>query len=466
MNYFFLFILSLISLDTLSKAYVRFSPDEGKFAFQDIFERIDSASNSIDMTLYSWSHPSLMPHLKNALQRNIQLRMVLHPKLAKKEKIKENIMILNEMGAKIKISPKDMHEKMLLIDDRFLLNTSANFSMGAQNKYSENFIFHINEGEPQIQSLIRQFQNEFEILWNYARESAKGELYRDSTSEIRTFNKEFLEQDNILFSSSENYNQTIMAKAIKGSKLKLKIKNKQSWVVRDEIIRQIQRAQVSIDLNLNHFFIKEIADALIQVASNKNIKVRLMADNQEFNLSPQAREITPYFATQWKKEFPLREIPIRIKFYSLRPSYRFWHLNHHKYIIIDRDSDAPVLINGSYNFSKKAEQGQFDNMVVYQNQLYKKVIQRFSQEFNKLWFQNRNDKDRPTQEILNYFQHSVEGFYPIHSPVPMAMKWDELITWFKFYKAKLNIHSIPIFSNHKHCTNYNPITREVSGCPF
>ena len=52
---------------------------------------------------------------------------------------------------------------------KFLVNSSANFSGGAKNAYSEAFIFHTIEDEnekSEVSSVIKDFRHEFSVLWN------------------------------------------------------------------------------------------------------------------------------------------------------------------------------------------------------------------------------------------------------------------------------------------------------------
>ena len=59
-------------------------------------------------------------------------------------------------------------------------------------------------------------------------------------------------------------------------------------------------------LNLNHFFIKEIADKLIEL-HKKGIDIKFIVDNQEFKTSRKTREMTPYFVKEWLKLNPGKE---------------------------------------------------------------------------------------------------------------------------------------------------------------
>ena len=67
-----------------------------------------------------------------------------------------------------------MHEKFTLIDDKFLVNTSANFSWGARTNIRKISFFTKREWSQtinEIRQALKRFKVEFEIMWNTARHS-------------------------------------------------------------------------------------------------------------------------------------------------------------------------------------------------------------------------------------------------------------------------------------------------------
>ena len=56
-------------------------------------------------------------------------------------KVKQDVIEpLEEDCAEFKYTNKTMHEKFVIVDDEYMINSSANFSGGAITRYSENFI--------------------------------------------------------------------------------------------------------------------------------------------------------------------------------------------------------------------------------------------------------------------------------------------------------------------------------------
>ncbi len=426
-----------------------FSPYQGEYAFNKIFEKIRSAKKYVHLTVYSWylRDHSLENALVDALAKNVKVRIVLHPPLIKKSSVQKKIEKLEGLGAELKVSVKNMHEKFVIIDDEFLVNSSANMSEGARSSYSEAFVFfeRTREGDT-IDYLIRDFRNEFTVLWNSSKDlqthgEPLAEALGDYTKIIDGIFINLPAQDGsmILYSSSMNWNLKENRPSTQAYKLGryLALKKRmngpyRTWLVADSIIEAINNAQYSIVCGFNHFNIRAISDALI-AAVKRGVDVKLVVDNQEFKTKPNNKEMTPQFVKDWlalqgnNGKVP----PVRVKFYSHAPSPKYWFLNHHKFLLVDyvEGAENPLLITGSYNLSKTAEHNQFDNMVFYSGSDYEHVYREFYDEYVRLWFLNRDKKDRPSQKILKLFTTPLNnGSYPIHSlKQSVSLSWNEIM---------------------------------------
>lgn len=468
---FFIITSFLITNVGFSKVESFFTPHQGKQGFDKIYDEIGNAKESVEITIYSWSAAGLEQAIKKAVNKNNpSIRIVLHPKLYKKDSIQAKVEELEKLGVRFKISTKDMHEKFVIVDDILAMNTSGNFSNGAQNNYSENLIFHYDDGELHIKKLIKAFEYEFEVLWNFSKPANPIYTYSNTVTEL-DFNSKDLENNkinksvNTFLSSSMNFDGK-KVKTTTQRPLKLSIKKSKPWVIRDTILEELDKAKESVLLNLNHFFIQEIADKLIEL-HKRGIDIKFAVDNQEFKTGRNTKEMTPYFVREWLKLNPGKEedIPVRVKFYSHRPSFRYWKLNHHKYIIVDYGQPNQVLINGSYNLSKKAEQGQFDNMVVYKGPEYAKTIDEFYGEFLNMWNYNRNQDDSLDESFFKYFYRKQNGFYPIHHFSAQSLTWHEMTTFKKDFAKKVGVRYLRIPSPKNHCKGFEPNAGTFSGCP-
>ena len=360
---------------------VYFSPTQGEEAFAKLYDIISGAKEYVHVSVYSWSDSGLDKALEKALANKAKVRVVLHPDLKKTKKVIDSVAKLEALGAEFKWAPMNMHEKFTLVDDEFVINTSANFSGGARNKYSEAMVFHRDTPDPKdgMNSLIRDFKNEFAVIWNTGKDAiTHGEppaaQLTDDFTKMKggtVVNEPEKDSEISLYSSSMNWylepvKQTTAAyKAgkymdLEPKKTKVGDAEEQTWVVRDVIIDHIKKARKSIYLSLNHFNIRAVSDALID-AVKRGVDVRLAVDNQEYKGKPNDLEMTPQFVADWAKIKGKVPPPVRVKYYSHEPSPRYWLLNHHKYILIDfneKDPSQTVLLAGSYNLSQTAEQNQ------------------------------------------------------------------------------------------------------------
>ncbi|OUR92923.1 hypothetical protein A9Q84_20655 [Halobacteriovorax marinus] len=474
-----LFILLLITLTSTTFAssdfYSKFSPTEGAQAFEIMYDKVSNAKKIVYATIYSWSDRGITKAFEQALANGADVRIVLHPSLAKKDRIKKTAKELEALGAHLKIAKMNMHEKFIIVDSKFLVNSSANMSGGAKNRYSENFIYH-SVKSTQGKKLVKDFGNEFAILWNSAKDIITNNEENAPKLNIATVNNLPNTGESTLYSSSMNYsikdNKTTSAAYKQGKYIKLSRiggTRNQTWQVRDIIIKRIDSAKKNILLSLNHFNIRAISDALIE-AVKRGVDVRLTVDNQEFKTRPNNKEMTPQFVKDWKALAgnSRKQVPVRVKYYSHSPSPRHWLLNHHKFIIVDFDKDElekTILISGSYNLSKTAEHNQFDNVVVYTGADNAQIFKEFKGEFDYLWFLNRDNSDKPKSEIMAKFTTlKGESSIPLHLREAVSLKWSEVFA----IRKKVAKFAKGIFSQaykNRNCLYYDFAKKSYWGCP-
>lgn len=463
--------------DKINSPYALMSPYSGEEAFNILYDRISRAKKTVFVTVYSWSDSGLDKALETALNNNVKVRVILNPDIKPDNAKYANIVpFLESKGAEFKRAPKTMHEKFTLVDDEFLFNTSANFSSGAKNKYSENMIFHELEKDSTsaTQSLINDFKNEFAVMWNTSKDiiTRNESLVLPITEGLKSENIPTENTNMTLYSSSMNWTlkknieSTTDAKSGRVQNMVKKMypnTKDHQWTVRDIIIKNINAATTNIYLSLNHFNIKAVSDALIE-AVKRGVNVQLAVDNQEYKIKPNNLEMSPQFVQDWALIKPNIIPPIRVKYYSHEPSPRNWLLNHHKFILIDYGvSSKTILLSGSYNLSKNAEQDQFDSLVQYKTDKYDSLYKSFYDEFQALWLWNRIN-DQPKKEILDLFTTATaDGSYPLHIQQAVSLNWSEIIS----LRTSVNKLAPGLFSRlgrNKDCLYYNPKLKTYSGC--
>lgn len=451
-------------------------PMDGDVTFNRLYDLIGNARKYVHISVYSWSDSGLEKAIEKALNNKAKVRVVLHPDLKESPKVDTVVPKLEALGAEFKISPLNMHEKFTLIDDETVVNTSANFSGGAKNKYSENMIFHelSKENSESIKSLISDFKNEFTILWNTSKDiTTNNEANSAKLNDVtKKENVPTANMDMTLYSSSMNWtlkDNAATSATYKTGKYQTLVKKlypnsqEQTWTVRDALITAIKGANKSIYLSLNHFNIRAVSDALVE-AVKRGVDVKLAVDNQEYKSKPNDLEMTPQFVQDWKALKGNTIPPVRVKYYSHEPSPRSWLLNHHKFVLVDYDvAGKTILLSGSYNLSETAEQNQFDNLVVYRTDKYKGLYKSFYDEFQNQWSWNRLN-DQPKKEIVDLFYQTKNNSYPIHISEAVALTWPEVMS----LRADINKKAPGIYSGltrNRDCMYYDPAKKTYWACP-
>lgn len=467
-----------------SYPFALFSPTKGEEAFEEIYKNVKKAETYVHATIYSWSDGDIDKAFLEALKGGAQVRIVLHPPLARKARTIAKVKKLEAAGAEVKIAKQNMHEKYVIVDGKWMVNSSANMSGGAKTRYSEAFVYHHKDSGTAQESILKDFRHEFTILWNSAKDmitdgEENAEALEDYTkNEDSTIaNTPSSNKNMVLYSSSMNFKVSKYkptSSAYKTGKYLNLTRRKdstgeQTWYVRDVIIKHINEAKKNIYVNLNHFNIRAVSDALIE-AVKRGVDVKLAVDNQEYKSKPNNKEMTPQFYKDWKA-LPgnsKKEPPVRVKYYSHAPSPRHWLLNHHKYFVVDYtpSGKGTVLLAGSYNVSKNAEHKQFDNMVVYKGTKYKTLFKSFIDEFDYLWFLNRDqEEDKPLADVYNlFFTKKGTSSYPIHVKKGISLTYTEIIK----LRREINKVAKGIFSNlfkKRDCLYFDVEKQSYWGCP-
>ena len=78
-------------------------------------------------------------------------------------------------------------------------------------------------------------------------------------------------------------------------------------------------------------------------------------------------------------------------------------LMHHKFVIVDGE----ILINGSFNWTRKAVFGNNENILITKENA---IVSKYIQEFNKLWdkFDQDEDNDDEACRDINLSSHSIQ----------------------------------------------------------
>jgi phosphatidylserine/phosphatidylglycerophosphate/cardiolipin synthase-like enzyme len=152
--------VSLAASQAEARIEICFSPHEN--CAETVINEVSQSTSTLDLALYSLTHVEISSAIAQAHMRGIRVRVIIDKTQAGIRAAKDEY--LEEYGIEVKRmrSPKGglMHHKFGIIDGKILFTGSFNWTMGGNDKNSENLNL-LNDSEA-----IRLYQEEFERLWN------------------------------------------------------------------------------------------------------------------------------------------------------------------------------------------------------------------------------------------------------------------------------------------------------------
>ncbi|MBL4847131.1 MAG: hypothetical protein JKY65_16545 [Planctomycetes bacterium] len=332
------------------KAY--FSPNGG--GADATAELINKAETTIDVAMYSISTSGpIWGALESAVQRGVRVRLILNKGTSSNKK---KAASLAGIGVHVFATSRTMHEKFALIDAgqwwrRKLVNGSANWSRGAETRYSENTVVFGRHYH-----LFYAFQQEFNKLMDVARPASPGAENHTAEVSLRPPSKRTRRYESVVFSGDNSGGSTIVA---------------------DELIRVMNTAQTKIAVDIAFFNSRQLADALIAIRQAKpNLIMEIMVDMGQY--ADSKSRVTDLEAAG---------IDVRYKVYSLAFEHPRSQLQHHKTLIVDERD----VVTGSFNWSDTAEQSNYENVITIRGHVRRNeaVVKGFVDEHDRLWEQGR-----------------------------------------------------------------------------
>ncbi len=123
------------------------------------------------------------------------------------------------------------------------------------------------------------------------------------------------------------------------------------------VINWISRANQSIEIAIYSFTLDSIGDALIE-AHDRGVKVRVIMERDQVN--------------RYSEYSKLKAAGIEVK---LDGNDR---LMHNKFVVIDEK----IVLTGSYNFTKSADEYNDENLLVIVSQ---RIAEAYKSEFQEMW---------------------------------------------------------------------------------
>jgi phosphatidylserine/phosphatidylglycerophosphate/cardiolipin synthase-like enzyme len=164
-------ILFFILATLLFSSEIYFMPYNGKSAENRLFYLFSHAKKDIKITMYTFTNKKLAKALKIASKKGVKIFIVADRKESKYQRSVipnlatiKNINIYLLSGKKYKDGEKaKMHVKLAIVDDKYLITGSANYSYSAFYKNYEYIIINTDE------NMIKKFDYFFNDLKNAAK---------------------------------------------------------------------------------------------------------------------------------------------------------------------------------------------------------------------------------------------------------------------------------------------------------
>ncbi|WP_457561863.1 phospholipase D-like domain-containing protein [Caminibacter pacificus] len=158
-------IILLIATILFAKE-VYFMPMDGEIAQKRLSELFSHAHQNIKITIYTFTNKKLARALKIAAKKGVKITIIADKKEAKFRRSVipnlaaiKNIKVLLLSGKRYKNGDRaKMHVKMSIIDDKYLVIGSANYSYSA---FFKNYEYVLIEKD---KTLISEFENFFKKL--------------------------------------------------------------------------------------------------------------------------------------------------------------------------------------------------------------------------------------------------------------------------------------------------------------
>ncbi len=302
-------------------------------ADRELAEAINNARLSVDLAVYSMSLWSIQDALLDAYHRGVDVRIVMESGNMDRD-VPQKLL---EAGIPIIGDRRSglMHDKFVIVDRSELWVGSMNFTVGGGYEDNNNLMRFYS------QKLIENYQTEFDEM--FVDDHFGKDTVADTPNPSTYVNGTLIET---YFSPDDG--------------------------VEEAIIEQINNAEESIFFMAFSFTSDPISEA-IQARAEDGVVVAGVMDESQIN-SNQGGEYDAFA----QAGFDIRKDGIE-------------GLMHHKVFIIDER----IVITGSYNFSRSAEERNDENILVIYNS---EIAEEFLKEFDRVQMQAEEPLENANEE--------------------------------------------------------------------
>lgn len=155
-----------------TKISIYFSPYDR--ASEKIIPIIDNARKYIYVPAYLITHQGITSALIRAKQRNIDVKIIIDTNSTSTRNTKYLMLRQNKIPVKTENYAGKLHSKSMIIDDKYVITGSMNFSNSGENKNDENVLIIENP------KLAKEYKEFFTYLWSkipdiYLTQNARAE---------------------------------------------------------------------------------------------------------------------------------------------------------------------------------------------------------------------------------------------------------------------------------------------------
>jgi phosphatidylserine/phosphatidylglycerophosphate/cardiolipin synthase-like enzyme len=148
--------------DSNNISEVLFCPEDA--CADELVSQINSAQESVDIAIYSFTLDSISKALIDAKERGVVVRVIFDYVQAANKYSEDEKLLEENIFVKIKKGSGLMHNKFVVIDGVKVITGSFNYSQNANTKNDENLLILLNE------MIAKEYAIEFEELWQEASE--------------------------------------------------------------------------------------------------------------------------------------------------------------------------------------------------------------------------------------------------------------------------------------------------------
>jgi len=296
-----------------------------------VAQHISQAKSTLDIAAYELNNETITKAISQAKSRGVQIRIVTehsNRQEAPLQKLEQQGIPVEDDGAE---NRGLMHDKFLIIDGQVLGMGSMNFTRNCTQRNNNNFVFWDSHQDPAIAQLIDNYQIEFEQLWS----GKFGPMKVPQTP----YPKIQLKDGTVLETYFSPENQPLTA-----------------------LENTLANAKQSVDI-LAFSFTAKALEKILQEDIARGVAVRGIFEHKQNSTYSSFLRLSALGG-------------------DIREDTNLYMM-HHKVLLIDRDSDAPSLVFGSFNFSLGANTRNDENLLIVHNN--KAMSQSFGQEFDQLW---------------------------------------------------------------------------------